>query len=116
MIFQGLTRVLVEQLIDGDELTGVDQLIRQYRIGGYGNEIRQLFARGDSQLQFLSVLIVIGRIPSIFVLHTQRFEHPAIVHVIFFGISLHVFLRHQYRTELDGWVIFSFSKSSFCFR
>lgn len=83
MVFQDLIGILVEKLVDGDKLTGFNELVCQYRIGRYGHEVWQFLARGDGQLKLLSVLIVVGRMPGIFMLHTQRFEHPPIVHVVF---------------------------------
>lgn len=47
MVFQDLIGRLVEQLIDGDELTGFNELVGQYRIGWYGYEVWQLLAGGN---------------------------------------------------------------------
>ena len=100
MLFQNRACILLEQLIYGDELTGVDQLIRQYRVRWHGYEVRQLLARRDCELQLLSVLIVSGRIPRIFVLHAQRFEHPTVMYVVLFGIAMSVFFGIS--TELNS--------------
>ncbi|MNZ56107.1 hypothetical protein D3C78_740460 [compost metagenome] len=115
VIFQNFVCILIKQLIDSDELTGINKLIGQYCVSWCKNEIRKLFAGSNGKLKLLSVLIVICRIPSIFMLHTQCFKHPAIVNVVFFGITLNILLRHQYGTELDRWIVFAFCESSICF-